>query len=179
LHRLLGYGGALVLPAIVVSGILLIDVTWQGLWGPAAETTMPAPVLAESRTFVSNILLMQGRALVVFPLFVLWALWTRRRDPAAHQRLMILGTAIPLVAGLDRLIGALGWTTLPASPLALELCLLASVLPLLAWDLWRHGIVHRASRVWLAVNLALAVATDLLWNSEEWLALAPRWVGVV
>jgi hypothetical protein len=52
------------------------------------------------------------------------------------------------------------------------------VLPLLAWDLLRCRQLHRASQVWLAVNLPLAIATNLLWNTDWWLATAPRLVGV-
>lgn len=177
MHRMLGILGALLLPAIVVSGVLLIAVTWKGLWGPAAAA-MPAAVLAETRTFVTNILLLQGRALIVFAAFVAWALWVRRTDPDSHRRLMILGTAVPLVAGLDRLTTTLGWTTMPVSPLALDLYMMASVLPLVAWDLLRHRQVHRTSRVWLAVNLPLAFVTNLLWSSDWWLAAAPRLLGV-
>src|SRR5688572_18607700 len=73
-HRTLGLFGAVLLPAIVISGVLLIRVTWQGLWSPAAEA-MPPDVLAGTRTFVTNILLLQGRALFGFSLFLIWALW--------------------------------------------------------------------------------------------------------
>jgi hypothetical protein len=177
-HRLLGFASAAVLVGVVVSGVVLVRVTWDGLWSPAAAAVMPLPVLADARAFVSNILLMQVRALVLFPLCVAWALWLRRRDPAAHQRLMLLGTAIPVVAGLDRLSLMLGWTTLPASPLALELYMLASVVPLLAWDLLRNRQVHFTTVAWLGVNLPLAIATHALWNSGAWLAAAPRVMGV-
>lgn len=176
-HRALGVLGALLVPAIVVSGVLLIQVTWAGLWSPAAEA-MPAAALAEARTFVTNVLLLQGRALFGFALFLVWALLLRRTDPDSHRRLVLLGTAIPLLAGVERLTSSLGWTTMPASPLALEFYLLASVLPLLCWDLLRHRQVHPATRAWLAVNLPLAVVTNLLWNSPWWLANAPRWMGV-
>lgn len=178
LHRVLGIIAALSLPVIAVTGVLLIEHTWQGLWSPAAAAAMPPALLEETRGFVSNILLMQARALVVFPLLVVWALWLRRRDTGAHQRLMLLATAIPVVAGLDRLSTALGLSTAPASPLSMDLWMLASVVPLLAWDLLRHRSLHPATRLWLAVNLPLAIATNLLWNSPWWLATAPRLMGV-
>jgi hypothetical protein len=177
LHRILGIAGALLLPAIVISGVLLIAVTWKGLWGPGSAA-MPAAALAETRTFVTNILLLQARSLLVFPAFVIWALCVRRTDADSHKRLMILGTAVPLAAGLDRLTTALGWTTMPASPLALDVYMLASVLPLLIWDLLRQRRIHATARLWLAVNLPLAAATNLLWNSDWWLAAAPRLLGV-
>jgi hypothetical protein len=176
-HRALGLLGAVLLPAIVVSGVLLIRVTWQGLWSPAAEAMAPH-VLADTRAFVTNLLLLQGRALFGFALFLAWALWVRRTDPDAHRRLVLLGTAIPLLAGIDRLTTSLAWTTMPASPLALDFYMLASVLPLLCWDLLRHRQVHSTTRAWLLINLPLALLTNLLWGSQWWLANAPRLVGV-
>lgn len=178
MHRALGLAGAIAVPAILISGVLLTDVTWKGLWDPAAAAAMPAEVLLETRDFVSNLLLLQGRALFAFALFIGWALLLRRRDPAAHLRLMILGTAVPVLAGIDRLTMAIGWTTMPASPLALDFYLIASVLPLLAWDFARHGKLHRVTWVWLAVNLALGVITNALWGSDWWLQTAPRLIGV-
>lgn len=174
LHRVLGFAGAAVVATIVVSGVLLIVDVWNGLWGPAAAS-MPEEMLAQTRNFVTNILLLQARALIVFPLFVAWGLWLRRRDPGAHQRMMLLGTAVPVVAGLDRLATALGWPTVPP---ALDCYLLVSVLPLLVWDAVRHRQIHPATRAWLAVNLTMAVITWLLWDSPWWLAAAPRLMGV-
>ncbi len=91
---------------------------------------------------------------------------------------MFLATAIPLVAGLDRFTTALGWTTLPASPLSQDICLLVAALPLLAHDLIRQGRLHRVAVAWLAINLPFAIATNLLWGSSWWLATAPRLMGV-
>ncbi len=173
LHRKLGIAGVVLLPSIIVTGMLLLSRTWQTVWGPAAAAAMPPAVLAQTRTFLSNILLVQGRALFTFMIFIGWALLVRRSEPGAHKRLMLLGTAIPLLAGSDRLTTALGWTTMPASPLALDILLLVSVLPLLVWDLFRYGRLHRVSLVWLVVNLPFAIATNLLWNSEWWLSVAP------
>jgi hypothetical protein len=177
-HRMLGFAGMVLLPVIVVTGVLLIDATWKQLWSPAAAAAIPEPVLTESRTFVSNIMLLQVRALVAFPLFIVWALLVRRRDPDSHRRLMLLGTAIPVLAGLDRLSEALGWTLMPASPIAMEIYLLASVLPILAMDFARGRGLHFTTQVWLGVNVMMAMAVNLLWNSSWWLQTAPKLVGV-
>lgn len=177
-HRRLGYAGAVLLPAIIVTGVLLLIATWQMVWGPAAAAAMPPAVLAETKTFLGNILSVQIRALVTFTGFIAWALLLRRSDPEGHKRLMFLATAIPLVAGLDRFTTALGWTTLPASPLSQDICLLVAALPLLAHDLIRQGRLHRVAVAWLAINLPFAIATNLLWGSSWWLATAPRLMGV-
>lgn len=177
-HRVLGIAGVVLLPVIIVTGVLLIDATWKQLWSPATAAAMPEPALTGTRTFVSNILLLQARALVAFPLFVVWALLVRRSDPDAHRRLMLLGTAVPVLAGLDRLSEALGWTTMPASPISMDIWLLASVLPILVLDFARDRGLHYTTRVWLVVNLVMAATVNLLWNSPWWLQTAPRLAGV-
>jgi hypothetical protein len=67
---------------------------------------------------------------------------------------------------------------MPGSPLALDFYMVASVLPLLAWDLLRHKQVHRTSQVWLVANVSMAFVTNLLWSSDWWLATAPQMIGV-
>lgn len=177
-HRILGIAGAVLLPVIIITGVLLIDATWKQLWSPATAAAIPEPALTETRTFVSNIMLLQARALITFPVFVVWALLIRRSNPDAHRRLMLLGTAVPVLAGLDRLSEALGWTTMPVSPISMDIWLLASVLPILAVDFARGRGLHFTTRVWLAVNVAMAIVVNMLWNSNWWLETAPRLVGV-
>lgn len=177
-HRTLGMLGIVLLAAMVVSGVVLVQVTWQGLWAPDVAASMPPAALTEVRTFLSNILLLQVRVLVIFPTLVVWGLLLRRRDPEAHWRLMLLGTSVPVLAGIDRLAMELGWTTLPSSPLALDVYLVAMMLPLMAWDWLRGRHLHHTTRVWLGLNLAAAVVTNLLWNAPWWLGMAPRLIGV-
>lgn len=177
-HRVLGITGAVLLPAFIVTCVLVIDATWEQMWSPATAAAMPEPALTGTRNFISNLVLMQIRALITFPVFVVWALLVRRRDPDSHRRLMLLGTAVPVLAGLDRLSGALGLTTAPASPISLEFWLLAVVLPILVLDFARGRGLHFTTKVWLAVNVVLAAAVNLLWNSPWWLETAPRLMGV-
>jgi hypothetical protein len=171
LHQKLGVVAAVLLPAILVSGSLLVITTWQTLWSAL-------PPDAPLKMGLSNLLLFQGRLLLSFPVFIVWALLVRRRDPDAHKRLMFLGTAIPLVAGSERLATSLGITTLPESPLGLELLIVGVMLPLIVYDLVRRGRLHRTTLVWLAVNAVLAIPTYLLWSSPWWIAMAPRLMGV-
>jgi hypothetical protein len=172
-HQKLGVVGAVLLPAIIISGAVLVATTWQTLW-----STLPPEALGGIRAGLSNLLLFQGRLLVTFPVFIVWALLVRRRDPGAHKRLMFLGTAIPLAAGSNRLAISLGISTTPESPLSLELLIVGVMLPLIVYDLVRHGRLHRTTAVWLGVNVAFAVATGLIWNSPWWVAMAPRLMGV-
>lgn len=171
LHQKLGVIGAVLLPAIIIAGVMLVTTTWETLWNAL-------PPDAPLKTGLSNLLLFQGRLLLSFPIFIGWALLVRRSDSDAHKRLMFLGTAIPLVAGSDRLATSLGVSTLPESPLSLELLIVGVMLPLIVYDLVRHGRLHRTMLVWLAVNVALAIPTHLLWSSPWWIAAAPRLMGV-
>ena len=173
LHQKLGVIGAVLLPAIIASGAVLVITTWQTLW-----SALPPDALLRIKAGLSNLLLFQGRLLLSFPIFIGWALLVRRTDPDAHKRLMFLGTAIPLVAGSDRLATSLGVSTLPETPLSLELLIVGVMLPLIMYDLVRHGRLHRTTLVWLAVNAAFAIPTSLLWSSPWWMAAAPRLMGV-
>src|SRR5688572_1699271 len=142
LHQKLGMIGAVVLPAVIISGAVLFVTWWRPLW--SAATAVPAPPDALGVAVLSNFLLFNGRLLLSFAAFIGWALLVRRSDPDAHKRLMLLGTAIPLVAGSDRLFTSLGMTTLPL-PLGLELLMVANALPIIAYDLLRRGRLHRTT----------------------------------
>jgi hypothetical protein len=74
---------------------------------------------------------------------------------------MILATVIPLGAGIDRFLTVLGVAHQPASPV-LDLYSLALLLPLFAYDILRHGRLHRATVLWLLVNLPFALTLNLL-----------------
>jgi hypothetical protein len=49
-----------------------------------------------------NVLLLQLRSILLFPLFVIWALSVRRSSPATHKRFMIIATVVILDAALGR-----------------------------------------------------------------------------
>ena len=85
---------------------------------------------------LENIMLLQLRVGVLFPLFLFIGLRARRTDAGLHKRMMILATAIPLGAAIDRM----KWlpTTLPDSPLATDLYIFLAVAPMFAWDLIRN-----------------------------------------
>jgi hypothetical protein len=125
----------------------------------------------------ANLLLVQGRAILYFPLFFVWALLVRRRDPETHKRMMILATLVLLPAAITRMT----WlpTTLPASfdaPHAYMFLLLA---PALAYDVVRLGRPHAAYLIGLALLLPWLVATHFLWSSPWWLQVAPRLMAAV
>jgi hypothetical protein len=79
----------------------------------------PAAALAYLRAFRPSLLLWEVRYAITFPILVGWALWSRRKNPQTHKRLMILATLASLAAATDRIAGHLGMPT-PA-PLAQDL----------------------------------------------------------
>jgi hypothetical protein len=178
LHRKLGLAAFALMPAIVVTGLILVPTMHRMLWG-IDGSLLPAPAaasIAESKIFVSNILLLQIRMGILFPVFVIWALSLRRKDPETHKRLMILASVVPLAAAIDRI----GWlpTTLPASPVSPDLYMLVWILPMLAFDIVRRRRVPRAYVIWCGVGLPFMIVPHLLWGTSWWLATATKLVGV-
>jgi hypothetical protein len=113
---------------------------------------------------------------ILFPLFILIGLSARMKDPGLHKRMMVLATAVPLPAGIDRIT----WlpTTMPVSSLSTEIYMLTIVSPMFVWDVIRNRAVHKAYLMWFAANLAFAVATFVLWRSQWWHSVAHRLMGV-
>jgi hypothetical protein len=176
-HRSLGRLGLVLAPALVLAGIVLAVTNYHSAWTlaqsgpPGLRETMAARV-----PVLDNILLLQLRIGILFSLFIWLGLRVRGRDDGFHKRMMILATAIPLPAAIDRM----DWlpTTLPASPLATDLYVLLAVAPLFLWDVVRNRNVHRAWWVWLSVYVPASAAAFLLWNTPAWHTAAHRIMGV-
>jgi len=164
LHRRVGKLALVVAPAVL---FMLIFVTYSRQ--NAAAGTPAGPI-------VNNILFLQIRAIVMFPLFFIWAWRTRRTDLAAHRRLMLMTTLMLLDAAIARM-GWLPFNTFPASYLAVHLYLLALLIPALLHDLLTLGRVHRVWLQALALVLPWVVATELVWNTPWWRDFGPKLVG--
>ena len=74
LHRKWGAASLGVAPLVLIM-LIAITIIRQN----AAAGTPAGPI-------VNNILLVQIRAIVLFPTFLIWALRTRRTDPEVHKR---------------------------------------------------------------------------------------------
>jgi hypothetical protein len=164
LHRRVGKLALVVAPAVLA---MLIVVTWSRQ--NAAAGTPAAPI-------VNNILFLQIRAIVLFPLFFVWAWRTRRTDLQTHRRMMLMTTLMLLDAAIARM-GWLPGNGFPASYLAVHLYLLALLIPALLHDLLTLGRIHRAWLYGLALLLPWVVATELVWDTAWWRAVGPRLVG--
>jgi hypothetical protein len=177
LHKRLGIASFVLVPALVVAGSILAPTIYHQVWNfaqvapPGVKEEMQQRLLA-----LDNILLLQMRIGVLFPLFFLIGLTARGGNAGLHKRMMFLATAMPLPAAIDRMT----WlpTTLPASPVATDLYILLAVSPLFVWDVVRNRRVHEAYWIWLAINVPCAVLVYNLWNTPGWHAAARHIMGV-
>jgi len=121
-------------------------------------------------------MLVQIRVGLVFPLLAVIALMARKTDLELHKRLMFLSITPALPAAFDRM----QWlpTTLPESALAPDLYIVASVMPLLIWDVIRSRKIHMAFWIWLVAMASSSTAIHLLWGTEWWQQFAPGLMGL-
>lgn len=177
-HMQLGLAAMVLAPAIVLTGVVLVPTMygmgWHGL--QVANPQLGAAALAPKMAFSSNILLLQARLGLVFPVLVALGLMARKRDPGLHKRLMILASWVPISAAVQRLT----WlpTTMPHSPLAVNLYPLLAIAPMFLWDLYRLRRIHPAYVITFVIMLPFEIVSHWLWNSPWWLAAVPRLMGV-
>ena len=177
LHQRLGVVAFGVATVLVLVGLVLVPTMYHQIWN-AAQAAPPASreKLQQVVLIRDNVMLIQLRVGILFPLFLLIGLRARGQNAGLHKRMMILATAMPLPAAIDRIT----WlpTTFPFSPLATDLYTLLAVSPMFFWDVYRNRTIHPAYQIWLAVNLPFAVAVHGLWGSAWWQGVAPRLMGV-
>jgi hypothetical protein len=164
LHRTVGLASVVVGPLVLIM-LIAITISRQN----AAAGTPAAPI-------VNNILFVQIRSIVLFPLFFGWALRARRTDLRTHKRMMLLATLMLLDAAIARM-SWLPHNEFPRDYLAIHLYLLLLFLPALAYDLIRLRRIHRAWLWGLALMLPWVVATEFVWGSAWWREFGPKLVG--
>jgi len=176
-HRRLGAVAVLIAPALVVAGFILVPTMYHQIW----DGMQLAPIEAQAgiQSFLrefDNIMLIQIRIGICFPLFILIAYMARKTDSGLHKRMMILAIAIALPAAFDRIT----WLphTLPESPASADLYVLAAVAPMFIWDLVRTRTIHKAYWIWLAFMVPSSILIHSLWGTDWWHATAPRLVGL-
>lgn len=175
-HRRLGLAAMIIAPALVVVGFILVPTMYhQVLAGAQHGPPGVREQMQERLLIVDNILLLQLRIGVLFPLFLVLGLKARGRNAGMHKRLMILATAMALPAGIDRI----PWLphSMPASPLSPDLYTLLAVSPMFVWDVIRNKRVHPAYVLWLAINLPFAIAVHGLWDTDWWHQTAGQIMG--
>jgi hypothetical protein len=171
LHMQLGVLGAVLAAVLVIVGFILAPTMYYQVWGGA--TFGPPEVrkaLAPVVPLLENILLLQMAAGTMFALFITIALRARGRDAGLHKRMMFLAIASPLGAAISRMT----WlpTTMPASPLSINLFVLVALAPMFVWDVVRNRRVHKAYLIWFPVFVAVTTAVNLTWDKPWWHATA-------
>ncbi|MCW4461377.1 hypothetical protein OK349_06630 [Sphingomonas sp. BT-65] len=177
LHQRLGVIAMVLAPALVIVGFLLVPVV--RLQVADAILNGPPEVAAQLRPRFEhqlNIMMVQIRIGVLFAVLTAWGIAVRRRDSGLHKRLMILGTAAALPPATDRMF----WlpTSLPESPLTVDLWPLLLIAPMFLWDLYRLRRVHMAYVIALGLGLATTIPMHLLWGTPGWRGTALWLLGV-
>jgi hypothetical protein len=177
LHMKLGLASLVIAPALVAVGLALVPTMYFETWN--AMQAAPPEGRAQLATVVGikeNIMLLQLRIGILFPLFLGIALWARGRHSGLHKRMMILATAGTLPAGIDRI----PWLvhTMPDSPLSPDLYTLLAISPMLLWDIFRNRRLHEAYWIWLGISLPFALAVHGWWDTPWWHETARRLMGV-
>lgn len=176
-HMRLGMVAMVLAPALVIAGFILAPTMYHMLWD-AAQAAPPGEreEMLAGLAVRENILLLQLRIGILFPLFLTIALKARGRNAGMHKRMMFLATAMSLPAGIDRI----QWLhhSLPASPLSPDLYTLLAIAPMFVWDVMRNRSVHPAYVIWLAVNIPFALAVHGLWDTPVWHQTARHLMGV-
>jgi hypothetical protein len=177
LHMQLGVLGMVLAAALVVVGFVLVPTNYHLLWDAAHSG---APGANEKFGFAlniwENIMLLQMRIGILFPLFLTIGLRARGTNAGLHKRMMILATAMALPAGIDRIPWL--WSTMPANPLSADLFTLVAVSPMFIWDVVRNRTVHRAYWIWLGIFVPTSMLAQVLWDTPFWHAMARQIMGV-
>lgn len=177
LHMRLGPLALLLVPVMVAAGFALAVDNYRSWWdfvqnaAPEAREKLQQGVLRRD-----NILLVQLRAGLLFPLCIWIALRARKTDPGLHKRMMFLATAVPMPAAFARIDTLL--TGQPPGPVLLSCYALAAVAPMLLWDLARNRTLHKAYWIWLALFLPASAVVYVLWDTPWWHAAAQWLMGV-
>ena len=177
LHRKVGIAAFVLAPALVVVGLVLVPTMYHQTYDMLQIAPVAARADLQQGLLVrENIMLLQLRIGILFPLFLWIALRARGKNAGIHKRMMFLATAMALPAGFDRIPWL--WSSMPFSPMSPDLYTLLAVSPMFAWDVIRNRSIHPAYVIWLAINLPFAVMVHGLWDTPWWHSVAPRLLGV-
>jgi hypothetical protein len=182
LHTSLGIASLVLAPLVFVMMVVLAGLGLARSW--TAPAAVPLAAISAGFAFV---LIVQGRCIVLFATFYIWAFRTRLTKPDTHKRMMVLATwslidaAIVRIPGSNDLAAAL---QLKAAGLTgydiVHIFMLVTLLPALMYDLIRHRRIHYAWVAGLVILLPFAVAAHYLevavpsWGSN-FMVTAPSW----
>jgi hypothetical protein len=172
----LGVAAFVLAPALVVVGLILAPAMYHQTWNALQIASPEArPRLQAVLSRKEDVLLVQLRVGLLFPLFLVMGLRARGINAGLHKRMMILAPAVALSAGIDRIT----WlpTTMPGSPFSIDAFILVALAPMFLWDIFRNRRVHEAYWIWLLVNASIALPVYSLWDTPWWHATARQILG--
>lgn len=145
LHRKLGKSALVLAPVIVaLMAVIAVEYFPGGDVGPAVVAT-------------------QLRRIVLFSLFIGWALWVRSSDPESHKRLMILAS----VAVIDAAFFRMGWFLpdmgIDSFIVAAHIQQSVLLVPILILDLRKYGRPHIVTLAGIVLLGAFTVAVAAVW----------------
>jgi len=176
-HQKLGLASLVIAPALVIVGFILAPTMYHQLHdGLAIAPAAARPQIEQTLKAFDNILLLQLRVGILFPVLLAIGLLARKDQPGLHKRMMILSIAPAMPAAFDRITWI--WTTAPASPLSADVYILLAIAPLFLWDVIRNRSIHRAYWIFAGLSLPVAVAIHLLWDTPGWHQMARQIMGV-
>jgi hypothetical protein len=176
-HTQLGIASAILIPSIVIATLIVVPTIYHGYWN--AAQTLPAPARQQLLGFLpilDDILLLQLRVAVIFPVLMWVALRSRKKNPGLHKRLIFLASAPLLAAAFDRM----HWlpTTMPGAAIGSDLYTLLAVTPMFIWDLTRNRGLHPAYLIFASLYIPLTCVVYSLWDTPWWHATARHIMGV-
>jgi hypothetical protein len=176
LHRQLGALGMVLAVLLIVVGFMLVSTGPRLIW-EAANSGAPgaAEKFGPLLRLLENFMLLQMLAGFSFALFLTIGLTVRSSHPGMHKRMMILATAMPLTAAINRI----PWlpTTFPESALFTFVYLAVAISPMFGWDVIRNRRVHAAYWVLFVAYMPFACAVVALWDTPWWHAMARQIQG--
>lgn len=167
LHRRIGMTLAALIPVIVITGIGA-EVYSQRFFSPRYPENL--------RFFIAPLLEMLGFAIAAL------LAWKKRHEPGAHKRLIVVATAILLVAPFARwwgeplyqLVGD-GFAGMVVHNFAGPDLLVALAA---GFDRWKFGKVHRVYLVSLFALLVGEVMASAIYHSAAWPGVVRLLIGI-
>lgn len=170
-HMSLGVSSVVLAPLVFAMMVVMAGSTL------AQIGALPGDVPLSDISFaVAFVLTVQGRAIVLFFIFFVWAFRTRRTRPEIHKRMMLLATWVTIDAAIARIPGsgelgtalglkAIGLTSRDDIP---HFWMLFALVPALSYDVIRRGRIHYAWLVGLAMFLSFAAVAHYLESGPTW-----------
>ena len=176
-HKQLGIAGFVLAVAMVISGAILTPITYHLDWNAAlAAPPGMKQQLQHAMGIEDNVQLLPMRGGFLFATFMAIALWARTRDQGLHKRMIFLAVISVLGAAVARI----RWlpTTMPHSPLTIDIFTWLCLSPMLIWDFVRNRSIHRAYVICAAFYLPATAVFYSLWDTPWWHTTIRHIMGV-